>query len=42
MGVLGAAREAGMTILLIEYRTPDFGGWKEMFDRDPWTVKATA
>lgn len=24
-----------MTILLIEYRTPDFGGWKEMFDRDP-------
>jgi hypothetical protein len=35
MGVLGAAREAGMTILLIEYRTPDFGGWKEMVDRDP-------
>jgi hypothetical protein len=24
-----------MTILLIEYRTPDFAAWKEMFDRDP-------
>jgi hypothetical protein len=24
-----------MTILLVEYRTPDFAGWKVMFDRDP-------
>jgi hypothetical protein len=24
-----------MTILLIEYRTPHFAGWKEVFDRDP-------
>jgi hypothetical protein len=24
-----------MAILLIHYRTQDFGGWKEVFDRDP-------
>ena len=24
-----------MAILLVEYRTQDFAGWKEMFDRDP-------
>jgi hypothetical protein len=24
-----------MAILLVEYRTPDFEGWKEVFDRDP-------
>lgn len=24
-----------MAILQIDYRTRDFGGWKEMFDRDP-------
>jgi hypothetical protein len=24
-----------MALLLIEYRVPDFDGWKEVFDRDP-------
>ena len=24
-----------MAILLIEYRVPDFGAWKRIFDRDP-------
>jgi hypothetical protein len=24
-----------MSILLVDYRIRDFGGWKEMFDRDP-------
>lgn len=24
-----------MAILLVEYRIQDFGGWKEVFDRDP-------
>jgi hypothetical protein len=24
-----------MTVLLVEYRTQDVAGWKEVFDRDP-------